>query len=203
MSWTLDGGWQAARDRVRGFGCRRRARAVPDLAGSAWPVGAGQTAERRRTAPSASKLRASSPISPNETIRSRPIRDSGSIPIHAQELEFLTFSTGQRSCGLRGEVSRLGGRIDWYGAAGPESARPAEVPSLQFASAHSTMCELSTGPRPTVSNHAPAFSLPEGIGRPRGIASCDRLFLGHMTSAGGQDGHFAIRSSGTTLLGVS
>ena len=55
MSWTLDGGWPAARDRLRGLGGRRRARAVPDLAGSAWPVGAGQTAERRRIAPSACK----------------------------------------------------------------------------------------------------------------------------------------------------
>ena len=55
MPWTFDGGWQAARDRVPGGGCRRRARAVPDIAGSARQSGAGQPAERRHTAPSARK----------------------------------------------------------------------------------------------------------------------------------------------------
>ena len=34
-----------------------------------------------------SRIRASGPIRPNETIRSRLIRDSGSIPIRAQELD--------------------------------------------------------------------------------------------------------------------
>ena len=34
-----------------------------------------------------SRIRASGPIRPNETVRSRPIRDSGSIPIRAQELD--------------------------------------------------------------------------------------------------------------------
>ena len=37
------------------------------------------------------RIRASSPICPIETIRSRPIRDSGSIPIHAQEPKILNI----------------------------------------------------------------------------------------------------------------
>ena len=36
-------------------------------------------------------IRASDPVCPNETIRSRPIRGSGEIPIHAQELEILNI----------------------------------------------------------------------------------------------------------------